>query len=165
MTVPRAYQIAVAGATGRMGHMLIEAVLAADDCVLSGALDLPGQPAIGNDATAFLGQTSAVTITADLHTGLTSADVLIDFTRPEGTLAHLEVCRALGVKAVIGTTGFSDGQKARIAEVARDPAAITRCSRNAWTFSRAHGFQPEFQRRMEHLARIAGATLLPVGAL
>ncbi|MBP9047841.1 MAG: glycosyltransferase, partial [Tabrizicola sp.] len=53
----------------------------------------------------------------------------------------------------------------RIAEVARDPAAITRCSRNAWTFSRAHGFQPEFQRRMEHLARIAGATLLPVGAL
>ena len=53
----------------------------------------------------------------------------------------------------------------RIAEVARDPAAITRCSRNAWTFSRAHGFQPEFKRRMEHLARIAGATLLPVGAL
>ena len=124
MTVPRAYQIAVAGATGRMGHMLIEAVLAADDCVLSGALDLPGQPAIGNDATAFLGQTSAVTITADLHTGLTSADVLIDFTRPEGTLAHLEVCRALGVKAVIGTTGFSDGQKARIAEVARDIAIV-----------------------------------------
>jgi glycosyltransferase involved in cell wall biosynthesis len=52
----------------------------------------------------------------------------------------------------------------RIADLARDPAAITRCSRNAWAFSRAHGFQPEFQRRMEHLARIAGVTLLPVAA-
>ena len=52
----------------------------------------------------------------------------------------------------------------RIADLARDPAAITKCSRNAWTFSQAHGFQPEFQRRMEHLARIAGVTLLPVAA-
>lgn len=52
----------------------------------------------------------------------------------------------------------------RIAEVARNPAEITRCSRNAWAFSQAHGFQPEFRRRMEHLARIAGVTLLPVVA-
>ncbi len=124
MTVPRAHKIAVAGATGRMGHMLIEAVMAADDCTLSGALDLPGHPEIGNDATAFLGKTGAVAITADLHRGLTPADVLIDFTRPEGTLAHLDVCRALGVKAVIGTTGFTDAQKARIAELARDMAIV-----------------------------------------
>lgn len=50
----------------------------------------------------------------------------------------------------------------RIADIARDPSAITRASRNAWTFSQAHGFQPEFRRRMEHLARIAGIKLPPV---
>ena len=48
-------------------------------------------------------------ISADLRAGLADAEVLIDFTRPEGTLAHLAACRELGVKAVIGTTGFSDG--------------------------------------------------------
>ena len=50
--------------------------------------------------------------------------MLIDFTRPEGTLAHLAVCRELGVKAVIGTTGFSDAQKAEIAEHARHIAIV-----------------------------------------
>ena len=107
-------RIAVAGASGRMGRTLIEAVLAAPDCVLAGALDVPAGPAIGQDAGAFAGQVTGVAITADLRTGLTGADMLIDFTRPEGTLAHLAVCRELGVKAVIGTTGFSPGQKAEI---------------------------------------------------
>ena len=107
-------RIAVAGASGRMGRTLIEAVLAAPDCVLAGALDVPASPAIGQDAGAFAGQVTGVVITADLRTGLTGADMLIDFTRPEGTLAHLAVCRELGVKAVIGTTGFSPGQKAEI---------------------------------------------------
>ena len=124
MTVQRVHPITVAGATGRMGHMLIEAVLASDDCSLAGALDMAGHPAIGSDATAFLGRSSGVAITADLAQALKPAGVLIDFTRPEGTLAHLEVCRALGVKAVIGTTGFTDAQKARIAELARDMAIV-----------------------------------------
>jgi len=124
MTVQRVHRITVAGATGRMGHMLIEAVLASDDCSLAGALDMPGHPAIGSDATAFLGRSSGVAITADLAQALKPAGVLIDFTRPEGTLAHLEVCRALGVKAVIGTTGFTDAQKAHIAELARDIAIV-----------------------------------------
>ncbi len=117
-------KICVAGASGRMGRMLIEAVAAADDCVLSGALDIPGSPALGADATAYLGHASGVTITADLVQGLTGADCLIDFTRPEGTLAHLAVCRDLGVKAVIGTTGFTDDQKATIADTAREVAVV-----------------------------------------
>jgi 4-hydroxy-tetrahydrodipicolinate reductase len=117
-------RIAVAGASGRMGHMLIEAIQAADDCELAGALDMAGSPAIGTDATAFLGQTGGVAITSDLHTGLKDARVLIDFTRPEGTLAHLQVCRALGVNLVIGTTGFTDAQKAEIAEAAKDIAIV-----------------------------------------
>ena len=85
-------RVAVAGASGRMGRMLIEAVGAADDMALAGTLD------VGLDTRA----------------GLANAQVLIDFTRPEGTLAHLAVCRELGVNAVIGTTGFSDAQKDEI---------------------------------------------------
>jgi 4-hydroxy-tetrahydrodipicolinate reductase len=107
-------RIAVAGASGRMGRMLIEAVVNAPDCRLAGALDLPGSPALGQDPAAFLGRSSGISITADLHEGLKNAQVLIDFTRPEGTLAHLAVCRELGVKAVIGTTGFDAEQKAQI---------------------------------------------------
>ena len=109
-TAPR--RVAVAGASGRMGRMLIEAICASDDCVLAGALDLPGSSAVGQDAAAFLGRATGVLITADLHAGLQNADVLIDFTRPEGTLAHAAVCAELGVQMVIGTTGFSDAQKA-----------------------------------------------------
>ena len=117
-------KIAVAGASGRMGRMLVEAVAASDDCVLSGALDVAGSPALGSDPLAALGKSSGVRITADLQAGLAGADVLIDFTRPEGTLAHLAVCRQLGVRAVIGTTGFSDEQKALIAAAAQHIAIV-----------------------------------------
>ena len=117
-------RIAVAGASGRMGRMLIEAVRASGDLELAGALDVAGSPAIGQDAAAFLGVSSGVAITSDLRAGLAHAQVLIDFTRPEGTLAHLAVCRELGVKAVIGTTGFSEAQKAQIAEFARSTAIV-----------------------------------------
>jgi 4-hydroxy-tetrahydrodipicolinate reductase len=107
-----------------MGRMLIEAVRDADDLRLAGALDIAASPAIGQDAMAFLGATSGVPIGSDLRTGLANAQVLIDFTRPEGTLAHLAACRELGVKAVIGTTGFSDAQKAQIAEFAKHNAIV-----------------------------------------
>ena len=117
-------RVAVAGASGRMGRMLIEALRASDDMVLAGALDVAASPALGSDATAFLGHASGVAITADLHTGLKDADVLIDFTRPEGTLAHLALCSELGVKAVIGTTGFTDLQKAEIAAFAQRTAIV-----------------------------------------
>ncbi len=124
MTQNMIHRIAIAGASGRMGQMLIEAVRAADDCELTGALDVAASPAIGTDAMAFLGHTSGVTITADLGAGLKNSHVLIDFTRPEGTLAHLRVCRDLGVNAVIGTTGFSDAQKTEIAAAAQDIAIV-----------------------------------------
>lgn len=117
-------RIAIAGASGRMGHMLIEAVREAPDCRLAGALDVAGSAAIGTDAGAFLGLTSGVPIVSELRAGLADAQVLIDFTRPEGTLAHLAVCRELGVQMVIGTTGFSDAQKAEIAGAAKDIAIM-----------------------------------------
>ena len=116
--------IAVAGASGRMGRMLVEAVMADPALRLSGALDVAGSPALGTDVTAALGQARNVVITSDLHAGLTGADVLIDFTRPEGTLAHLAVCRELGVRAVIGTTGFTPQQKAEVAAHAQHIAIV-----------------------------------------
>lgn len=118
------HTIAIAGASGRMGQMLIDAVRAADDCRLGGALDMAGSPALGQDAGAFSGQPTGVLITSDLREGLKGCDVLIDFTRPEGTLEHLRVCRELGVSAVIGTTGFTDVQKAEIAEAAKHIAIM-----------------------------------------
>lgn len=118
------YKIAVAGASGRMGQMLIDAIRIADDCILSGALDIADNPAIGQDAGALLGKPTGVVITADLRQGLQGSAALIDFTRPEGTLQHLKVCRELGVSAVVGTTGFSDAQKAEIAILAQDMAIV-----------------------------------------
>ena len=122
-TGPAPLGIAIAGATGRMGQMLIEAVRASDDLRLTGALDRPDSPALGQDA-AYPGPSAGVNVTADLRQGLNGAQVLIDFTRPEGTLAHLKLCRELGVHAVIGTTGFSDAQKAEIAAIAKDIAIV-----------------------------------------
>ena len=117
-------RIAVAGASGRMGQMLIEAIRQSQDGILAGALDVAASPGLGTDAAAFLGQKSGVLIQSDIAAGLKDAQLLIDFTRPEGTMAHLAACRALGVKLVIGTTGFSEAQKAEIAAAARDIAIV-----------------------------------------
>lgn len=86
-------KITVSGSSGRMGKMLIDAINASSDCELAGQLD----------------------IGIDIHAELKNADYLIDFTRPAGTMAHLAVCQEMGVKMVIGTTGFSDAEKAKIA--------------------------------------------------
>ena len=128
------HRVAVAGASGRMGHMLIEAIHAAPDCQLAGALDVAASAAIGQDAAAFLGHSSGVAVTSDLKAGLKDAQVLIDFTRPEGTLAHLRACRELGVGLVVGTTGFSDAQKAEyrvIRDLYRASCAYLRPGRTA----------------------------------
>lgn len=123
-TSPIRQRVAVAGASGRMGRMLIEAILNSQDCVLAAALEHADSPTIGADPSAFLGQPSGLKIESDLRTALAKADCLIDFTRPEGTLAHLAVAAELGVKVVIGTTGFSEAQKAQIAEYAQQTAIV-----------------------------------------
>jgi 4-hydroxy-tetrahydrodipicolinate reductase len=117
-------KIAVAGASGRMGRMLIEAIAADADATLAGALDIPGAPSLGSDAAAFLGQPAGVLIEADLARGLADAEFLIDFTRPEGTLHHLAYCAERGIKMIIGTTGFDDAGKAAIAAAAQKTAIV-----------------------------------------
>ncbi|AUA54637.1 Dihydrodipicolinate reductase [Achromobacter spanius] len=115
-------RIAIAGASGRMGQMLIDAILKSTDLQLTVALDRKGSTALGQDAGAPLGQQTGVLITDDLD-ALANADCLIDFTRPEGTLEHLQACVKHGTRAVIGTTGFDDNGRAAI-EVAAQKIAI-----------------------------------------
>ncbi|HEX2199983.1 MAG TPA: 4-hydroxy-tetrahydrodipicolinate reductase [Burkholderiales bacterium] len=100
-------KVAIAGAGGRMGRALIEALLADRSLTLASAFDVAGSPAIGQ-------RVGSAQIVSDTS-GVAHADVLIDFTRPEGTLAHLAHAKAM----VIGTTGFSESQKKSIAERAK----------------------------------------------
>ena len=100
-------KIAIAGAGGRMGRTLIEAVLADRGLSLAAAFDVPGSPALGQEV-------GNIRITSDPKTSA-AADVLIDFTRPEGTLEHLRHAKAM----VIGTTGFSPAQKKTVEEAAK----------------------------------------------
>ena len=102
LNIAEKLKVAVAGSSGRMGKMLIDAINASADCELAGQLD----------------------IGIDIHAELQNADYLIDFTRPEGTMAHIKVCQELNVKMVIGTTGFSDTEKAEIAAASKNIAIM-----------------------------------------
>ena len=113
-------RIAIAGSSGRMGRTLIETVLQSPDAELGAALEIHGSPALGRDAGELVGSPCGVKVTDDVAAALKGCDALIDFTRPEGTLGHLAACRRLGVRAVIGTTGFDAAGKDAIAAAARE---------------------------------------------
>ncbi len=116
--------ICVAGSGGRMGRTLIELVQQADDLELSAALEIAASPALGRDAGEAMGITTGVKIVADAAAALRASNVLIDFTRPEGTLDYLKTCRETKTKIVIGTTGFSPEQKLQISEASRHTAIM-----------------------------------------
>ncbi|MBA4267414.1 MAG: 4-hydroxy-tetrahydrodipicolinate reductase, partial [Comamonadaceae bacterium] len=124
MTAAALHRVCIAGASGRMGQMLVEAVRASGDCQLTGALGSASSRALGNDAAAFAGHASGVAITSDLTAGLSGSQYLIDFTRPEGTMAHLRECVKLGVHLVIGTTGFTEEQKKEIEQASSSIAIM-----------------------------------------
>ena len=113
-------RLVVAGAGGRMGRALIELILRSSDLELAGAVEVAGNPLIGRDAGELVGEPRGVRISSQVADG----DCLIDFTRPEATLAHLEQCLGRGMRMVIGTTGFSDAQSRRIAEGAKRIAIV-----------------------------------------
>jgi len=117
-------QVAIAGSSGRMGRTLLELVFQAPEFKLHAALERSDSPFLGKDAGELVGAPCGIRITERVADALPGADVLIDFTRPEGTMLHLAACRRLGVKAVIGTTGLNSEQKARIADAARDIAIV-----------------------------------------
>lgn len=117
-------KVAITGSAGRMGRALIEAILALPDMKLAGALEQKGHAAVGRDAGELAGSPCGVRIADDAASVAAGCDVLIDFTRPEGTMAHLAACRRHGVRMIIGTTGFSVAQKSEIAAAARDIAIV-----------------------------------------
>lgn len=111
-------RVAVAGATGRMGKMLIEAALRDPEVELAAALERAGSPALGRPAGELVGMECPVRVGADVDAALAVSDCLIDFTRPEGTLAHLAACKAAGKAMVIGTTGLDDDARACVVQAA-----------------------------------------------
>lgn len=113
-------RVGIVGAGGRMGRMLIEAALKDAGVTLGAVFDLPGSPVIGKTAGELVGMDCGVVVSDRLVDGLKDIDCLIDFTRPQGTLEHLELCRQAGVAMAIGTTGFEAEGKAKIAAAARD---------------------------------------------
>lgn len=124
MTAGKPTRIAIAGSSGRMGRMLLNAVAQDEGAVLAAALEMAGNPQVGRDAGELVGAPSGVLISDDPERALAGCDVLIDFTRPEGTLAHVAVCRSLKVRMVIGTTGFDDAGKKAIADAARETGIV-----------------------------------------
>lgn len=111
--------VAISGATGRMGHELLTAIHGADDLTLAAALTNSNDPAIGKDPLSVFGQSSGLVISASVES-LANARVLIDFSRPQGTLTYLPYCQAHHISMVIGTTGFSAEERQTIEQAAKD---------------------------------------------
>lgn len=112
-------RIVVAGAGGRMGQTLIEGVLADNSLQLAAALDAKGSAAVGRSV-------DGIKVGSDVRKAVAAGDVLIDFTRPEGTVEHLEACAGLGKSIVIGTTGFADSLRKAILQASRRiPIAVS----------------------------------------
>ncbi|MFN2308432.1 MAG: 4-hydroxy-tetrahydrodipicolinate reductase [Gammaproteobacteria bacterium] len=114
-------RIAIAGAAGRMGRALIETIHSTEGVAVTAAFEHPEHGLLGSDAGLLAGIGAIdVPLRAELAATSDAFDVLIDFTRPQGTLANLAVCRAAGRRMVIGTTGFSAPEKAQIQAAAAE---------------------------------------------
>lgn len=112
-------RIAVVGAGGRMGRQLIQAISKADGVQLTAAFEREGSSLVGSDAGELAGiGHNSIAVSDNLAQQVDNFDLLIDFTRPEGTLAHLAFCSANNKKMVIGTTGFDEQGKQAIKQAA-----------------------------------------------
>ena len=117
--------IVVAGAAGRMGNRIVACLADVSDLRLVAALEAPGHAALGRDAgeLAGVGKTG-VSVGADAAAEITRDRVLIEFSVPEASLAHLRLVAQAGARAVIGTTGFSAAQRAEIGDLAKRAAIL-----------------------------------------
>ena len=114
-------RIAVFGASGKMGRFLLQATLDNPQTAVSAAFDRADSGSIGVDAGVLIGaQTMGISLSDDVSASLDAFDVAIDFTRPEGTLSLLSICRDAGKALVIGTTGIDEAGKQAIADAAND---------------------------------------------
>ncbi|MEN9897941.1 MAG: hypothetical protein RLZZ66_1590 [Pseudomonadota bacterium] len=118
-------RIAVVGVTGRMGLSLIKAVTLNKDTQLTAAIAREGNESIGKDAGELAGCGKLnVPVSENLESMLNEFDILIDFTRPDISMAYIELCRKANKKVIIGTTGYSEQQKAKIADIAKEIAIV-----------------------------------------
>tara|TARA_B100000767_G_scaffold179223_1_gene167346 strand:+ start:8771 stop:9586 length:816 start_codon:yes stop_codon:yes gene_type:complete len=117
MTKP--IRIVVVGATGKMGQTLIQEIFNDKELLLSGAADVASSSLIGSDAGSLLGLKTNVLISESLTEEHAESDILIDFTRPEASLAYLDFCLAHNINYVLGTTGFNEDEKERIHAAAK----------------------------------------------
>lgn len=105
-------KVAIAGASGRMGRSLIQAVNQSADTLLTAALVSAESSLLGVDAGELVGlEKSGIQLSSKLESVINDIDVLIDFTQPETSLEHLSSCLEHNLPIVIGTTGFSAAQK------------------------------------------------------
>lgn len=116
--------IVLSGVGGRMGKALIEAVSMNDNAILTGALEHAASPILGQDAGLLVGKQTGVSVVADMATALENAQVVIDFSRPDGTLKLLDECVKRNIQMVIGTTGFDEDGKAKIRQAAEKIAIV-----------------------------------------
>lgn len=119
-------RVAIGGAAGRMGRTLIEACAAQAGVRLVAAFEAAGHPSVGEDAGRLAGSgDTGVQVRADGELGAEPAvDVLVEFTSPQATLAHLDRCRELGIRMVIGTTGLSAAQRAKVVAAGEQIAVV-----------------------------------------
>ena len=111
--------VLIVGASGRMGQGLIHEVLLDKDFKLAAAIDHKASHQLGRDAGEAIGLVANIKIDHDIERAISSADVLIDFTRPEASMRYLKLCETHQVKYVIGTTGFSDQEKRMILDASK----------------------------------------------
>jgi 4-hydroxy-tetrahydrodipicolinate reductase len=118
-------EVVVAGAAGRMGARIVACLRDVPDLRLRAALEAPGHAALGKDAGELAGVGRlGVTVGADPAAAITRDRVLVEFSVPEASLAHLRLVAEAGARAVIGTTGFSTAQRAEIGELAKRAAIL-----------------------------------------
>lgn len=118
-------KIGIVGAAGRMGQTLIKACLETEGVSLAAAIEIKGSPAVGKDAGEVAGlPRCGLSVGDDLAAVVGGLDAVIDFTRPEATLANLELCRQFGKFLIVGTTGFTPAQKAHIEQAANEVALV-----------------------------------------
>lgn len=105
-------RVAIAGAGGRMGRMLVNLATAHPGLDVTAAFEVSGHPVVGEDVGVLAGAgASGVAVTDDPSAALERADVVIEFTLPEPSLEHIEIAAAKGCAVVLGTTGFSADQQ------------------------------------------------------
>ncbi|CAH0527070.1 4-hydroxy-tetrahydrodipicolinate reductase [Vibrio hippocampi] len=118
-------RIAIAGAAGRMGRNLVKATFHNKQSQVGAASERPESSLVGVDVGELCGEGRFdVALVEDLNKSIEAFDVIIDFTTPKTTLANIELCKTYGKKIVIGTTGFSEEERALIDSAAKDVSIV-----------------------------------------